>query len=77
MMKTNKRAGISDLLEGAVGPIKGGGPVRKRHMGSAYVSPEYSQSEIRHIDHYIDGIQTRPSRERNPFDPVAYMRGAA
>lgn len=70
---------ISDLVEGAMGPIKGLGPQlrRKRFTGSNEVSPEYSQSEVKHIDHYIDGVSAKRSRVRRPFDPVAYMRGAA
>lgn len=69
---------ISELIDGAMGPIKGTGITlrRKRFAGTGAVSPEYGQSEIKHIDHYIDGI-TVPRRERKPFSPVAYMRGAA
>ena len=69
---------ISDMIDGAMGPINGTGIAlrRKRFAGTNTVSPEFSQSEIKHIDHYIDGI-TVPRRERKPFSPVAYMRGAA
>lgn len=74
----NKRfTSSSQMIEAAMGPIKGIAIGMRnngmRRVGGAHLAPEYAQSSVRHIDHYIDGISAK-RRERRPFDPVKYMK---
>ena len=74
---TKRFTSSSQMIEAAMGPIKGVAIGMRnngmRRVGGANLAPEYEQSSVRHIDHYIDGIDAK-RRERKPFDPVKYMK---
>jgi len=74
---TKRFTSSSQMIEAAMGPIKGMAIGMRnngmRRVGGANLVAEFSQSEVKHIDHYIDGLSVK-RRERKPFDPVKYMK---